>query len=231
MRSGPSTSKAAELRLQDRGDAPLDLLDVATSRQLVKSAAGRRVGPEKETDDFVRDDTGKMLIRDEELEAAQKKRKRRGADYDSDDSDFDDMRGIADLSLAMKSVARSVRFAPSSAGRRSQGGPSSSQAGGQSLGGRSAAGHGGRGQGSAAKPAPAHSGDRFKAKHRAGGDTKGSSKVEPYAYWSFDRKMLNRRAGKKATASKSLKTIVKAVKTGAAKATTTKQHVKRQRVT
>lgn len=33
---------------------------------------------------------------------------------------------------------------------------------------------------------------------------KGSSKVEPYAYWPLDRKMLNRRAGKTAEAKKGL---------------------------
>ena len=44
-----------------------------------------------------------------------------------------------------------------------------------------------------------HSGDRFKPKKAStGGDTHsgggggGGGKVEPYAYWQFDRKMLNR---------------------------------------
>ena len=35
-------------------------------------------------------------------------------------------------------------------------------------------------------------GCRFKAKKGAAGDTKGSSKLEPYAYWPLDRKLLNR---------------------------------------
>ena len=54
-----------------------------------------------------------------------------------------------------------------------------------------------------------HSGKRFAAsKQGAGGDVKGKSKVEPYAYWPLDRKMINRRAGKKAEASKGLASIV-----------------------
>jgi ribosomal RNA-processing protein 12 len=61
-----------------------------------------------------------------------------------------------------------------------------------------------------------HSGDRFKAK--TGGDMKGKSKVEPYAYWPLDRRMLNKkRKGKQAQASKGLANIVKGAKAGAAK--------------
>ena len=41
--------------------------------------------------------------------------------------------------------------------------------------------------------------------------------MEPYAYWQFDRKMLNRRRGKQAGASKKLGTLVQAAQAGAAK--------------
>lgn len=69
----------------------------------------------------------------------------------------------------------------------------------------------GLGRGSAS-----HSGERFRAK--TGGDKKGSSKVEPYAYWPLDRRMLNKkRRGKQAQASKGLSNIVKGAKAGAAK--------------
>lgn len=64
---------------------------------------------------------------------------------------------------------------------------------------------------------------RFKARKTAGGDTKGSSKVEPYAYWPLDRKMLNKRSAKQATAAKGLSNIVQGAKKGAA------QGKKRQR--
>ena len=58
---------------------------------------------------------------------------------------------------------------------------------------------------------------RFKARKGAKGDTKGGSKVEPYAYWPLDRKMLNRRAGKQAAAKKGLQRVVKGAKAGATK--------------
>ena len=37
---------------------------------------------------------------------------------------------------------------------------------------------------------------------------KGKSTVEPYAYWPLDRKLLNRRASKKAVAKQGLTDIV-----------------------
>ena len=51
-------------------------------------------------------------------------------------------------------------------------------------------------------------GCRFKAK-AAGGDVKGSSAVEPYAYWPLDRKMLNRRPSKTASAKAGLGAVVR----------------------
>lgn len=62
-----------------------------------------------------------------------------------------------------------------------------------------------------------HAPHRFKSKGRAGGDTKGASRVEPYAYWPLDRKMLNRRPAKKAAAEQGLDAVVRAAKSGAAK--------------
>ena len=51
---------------------------------------------------------------------------------------------------------------------------------------------------------------RFKAcKGGAGGDVRGSSRVEPYAYWPLDRKLLNRRPGKKAAAEQGLQAVVR----------------------
>lgn len=71
--------------------------------------------------------------------------------------------------------------------------------------------------------AVSHSGERFRAK--TGGDKKGSSKVEPYAYWPLDRRMLNKkRRGKQAQASKGLSNIVKGAKAGAAKGRKAKRH-------
>lgn len=59
----------------------------------------------------------------------------------------------------------------------------------------------------------------------AGGDVKGSAKVEPYAYWPLDRRLMNRRQQKSKGAKKGLDKIVAAAKEGAAKG----QKAKRQR--
>lgn len=112
----------------------------------------------------------------EPLQDEKKKRKRGGADddgWDSDDSDFDDLRGFerSGLSLALKG-AKSVALAPSiaaslggrSLGAKSAGGRST---GAKSAGGRSVASHAER----SAKhhKGSQHSGDRFKAKKKGTG--------------------------------------------------------------
>ncbi|KAK9818389.1 hypothetical protein WJX72_011834 [[Myrmecia] bisecta] len=204
-RSRQGEAKQAQRRLPGGAgdDDPMDLLDAGTSRQLVRSAAGK--APRDEVmDDFERGEGGRMIIREEKVKA---KRKRGGGldDRASDDSDFDDLRGIAGAKEALRAGgAKTVRFAASVAGSE----------GGRTLGARSQA------RSSAARSLGAksrgsqHSGDRFKAKG-TGGDVKGSSKVEPYAYWPLDRKMLNRRPSKKAAAQKGLENIVGAAKAGA----------------
>lgn len=89
----------ARLRERGDGDDPMDLLDASASRALVKSAAGRSesAGREQAVDDFRRGDDGRMVI--EELEGGGRgkgKRKRGGEDdYDSADSDFEDLRQYA----------------------------------------------------------------------------------------------------------------------------------------
>jgi hypothetical protein len=45
----------------------------------------------------------------------------------------------------------------------------------------------------------------------------GSTSTEPYAYWSLDRRMLNRRKGKQASASTKLAAVVGGAKAGALK--------------
>lgn len=104
-----------------------------------------------------------------------KKRKRGPADdgWDSEDSDFEDLKGFerSGLSLALRG-AQSVALAPSiaaSLGGRSLAAKSAGGAsrGGRTVGGRSQASHGERSQ----KPQKGsqHSGDRFKAKRKGTG--------------------------------------------------------------
>ena len=54
---------------------------------------------------------------------------------------------------------------------------------------------------------PSALGAQFKAK-KAGGDVKGASSVEPYAYWPLDRKMLNRRPSKTTSAKAGLDAVI-----------------------
>lgn len=178
---------------------------------MVKFAAGNAMSAAARGDvadnAFPHADDGRFVINEEDK--VQKKRKRRGDDlgFGSDnDSDMEDMRGFAGLDAAVRSVAnaKSVRFAPSiaaSLGNRSQGQRS---AGSKHKGGAPAAG------------GKQHTGDRFKPKAAgATGDVKGKAAVDPYAYWQFDRKMLNRRRGKQAAASKGLSGIVGGAQAGA----------------
>lgn len=53
---------------------------------------------------------------------------------------------------------------------------------------------------------------RFKAKKGAGGDAKGNSRLEPYAYWKLDRRLLNKRKGKRNEARQDLRKIGSAKK-------------------
>lgn len=60
--------------------------------------AGVRAAREREEDDFQRADDGRMVIADDEEGAGGKKKRKRAGDadgYNSDDSDFDDLRGYA----------------------------------------------------------------------------------------------------------------------------------------
>jgi ribosomal RNA-processing protein 12 len=167
------------------------------------------------------------VIREEdEGRSSKAKKRKRGRDADGfgseDDSDMEDMRGFAGLDAAVRSVAnaKSVRFAPSiaaSLGNRSLGNRSS----GSKQGGRPGASGSGK----------QHTGDRYKPKAAgASGDVKGKASVDPYAYWQFDRKMLNRRRGKQAAAAKGLGGIVGGAQAGALKGAKAKRAAAASRV-
>ena len=58
-----------------------------------------------------------------------------------------------------------------------------------------------------------HSADTYRAKKGAKGDVQNKSrKLEPYAYWPLDPKLLNRRASKRATAKDGLSNVVRNAK-------------------
>jgi ribosomal RNA-processing protein 12 len=222
QQGGPGSVKSGRSRgggaggvsFMEEGEEPMDLLEAGASRQLSRQAAGQRAAAARQSRGDGADQSlehaadGRLVIEDEEAKGRAKALKRkRGREEgwlgDSDDSDMEDMKSFAGLSAAMKSVAnaKSVRFAPSIAA--SLGGKSKAGSmGGKSVGGRSAQ----------------HSGDRYKPKKAGtGGDVKAGGSVEPYAYWQLDRKMLNRRRGKQAAASKGLAGVVRGAAAGVAK--------------
>lgn len=54
----------------------------------------------------------------------------------------------------------------------------------------------------------AYTGKEYTSK-KAGGDFHKSDKLDPYAYWPLDRKLLNRRAERKASARKGMASVMK----------------------
>ncbi|KAL6777299.1 hypothetical protein ACKKBF_B20970 [Auxenochlorella protothecoides x Auxenochlorella symbiontica] len=192
---------------------PLDLQDAAAGRELMRSAAvsagGRRArgGADDDgddEDDFPRDGGGRMVVHDPEAGGAGRKRRRASEHFDSDDSDFEDLRGFSGLDLALKgaqSVARAPSLAASIGGR---------SAAARSAGGASARSARGRGAGGARRAQ--HTGERFKSA-KAGGDVS-KGRTEPYAYWPLDRRLMNRRAHKAKGAKQGLDAVVNAGRRG-----------------
>lgn len=175
------------------GHDAFDLLDPMSSRRAGIPGSGRD-GAERNKNDFEIGKDGRMVIREETL--LNQKRKRSEADeagFDSEDSDFEDLKDISGLSLAIRG-AKSVdtnRYDDGSGGAsRRQGGKSASTKSNPEQ-----------------RRNAQHTGDRFKSR-KAGGDVKGKAKVEPYAYWPLDRKLLNRRAAKSRGAKKGLDKVI-----------------------
>lgn len=179
----------------------MNLLDASTSRRMVgmnvrRSGHMERERAEEDKIIFAKDDQGKLIIEEEDKQV-----KKRGRDdfldgFDSEDSDIEEIRSIHGASLALKgatSVAKASSYAgtikTSNSGKRKKNERGSN-----------------------------HSGDRFRAKSKGtGGDVKGKSAIEPYAYWPLDRKMLNRRQHKTRKAKQGLDKVVNAAKDGALK--------------
>ena len=168
---------------------PLNLLEGSTIRRLVGMNVRRSGHIEKErmAEDgitFDRGDDGKLIINEES-----KKRGRDEGEYEDSDEDSDDviLRGITGQELALRG-SQSMAKAASYAGITSR--------------------YGDRGSKKVSRGSSI-SGDRFKS-GKAGGDVKGKSKVEPFAYWPLDRRLMNRRQHKTKAAKDALKAVVNA---------------------
>lgn len=176
------------------GHDAFDLLDPMSSRRVgirdTRNAAGRT------RMDFSIGSDGRMVIKEESMLNQKRKRSEAGeAGFDSEDSDFEDLKNISGLSLAIRG-AKSVdtsRYADVDV----SGGASKRQGGKSGLVKSTAE----------ERRSSQHTGDKFKSR-KAGGDVKGKAKVEPYAYWPLDRKLLNRRAAKSRGAKKGLEKVI-----------------------
>lgn len=170
---------------------PLNLLEGSTIRHLVGMNVRRSGHVEKErmAEDaitFNRGDDGKLIINEES-----KKRGREIEDeYDESDEDSDDviLRGITGQELALKG-SQSMAKAASYAGITSR--------------------YGDRASKKKVSRGSSISGDRFRS-IKSGGDVKGKSKVEPFAYWPLDRRLMNRRQHKTKAAKDALRAVVNA---------------------
>jgi len=194
---GATTARGASVR---GGRARVDVGDGEDPTDLLEGGAGRRVrgnrlrgrDEDDEAMEFERDPDGRLVIYEEGG-----KRRKVGGDGDSDNDSDDDL--LAEWGKASgrrgSGAARSV--AGQSVGGKSLGGKS---AGGRSAGGRSRAGPG--------RKHDQHSGKQYESK-KAGGDVKGKSKLEPYAYWPLDRKLMNRRKSKARAGMEGLRSVVK----------------------
>lgn len=188
-------SKASKQTLTELGE-PLNLLEPSASRRMVRmnvrrSALQQQRRKEEDEIEFEQGEDGRLIVKEE------RKSSKRARDdfldgFESDDSDIEDIKGIQGASLALRG-AQSIAKASSYAATAKSGALST-----RSLDKK-------RQKGSQ------HSGKRFKAKG-TGGDVKGKSSLEPYAYWPLDRKLLNRRTQKSKSAREDLRQIVGASK-------------------
>lgn len=188
-------SKASKQTLTELGE-PLNLLEPSASRRMVRmnvrrSALQQQRRKEEDEIEFEQGEDGRLIVKEE------RKSSKRARDdfldgFESDDSDIEDIKGIQGASLALRG-AQSIAKASSYAATAKSGALST-----RSLDKK-------RQKGSQ------HSGKRFKAKG-TGGDVKGQSSLEPYAYWPLDRKLLNRRTQKSKSAREDLRQIVGASK-------------------
>lgn len=202
MNAGPARKAASTGQLANEGSNPMNLLDSSASAALMRSAAGKWHAPEEPqgASEFERNAAGQFVFKEEKENGGKKHgdddplstkwRKRRRPDTaaeESDDSEFEDMRGVAGLPAVLKGTQ-----------------------GAQSLKGASkyASGASMKSKASRASDPGQLSGAKYKAK-KASGDNQGGNRVEPFAYWRFDKNMLNTRANKNQRAKSQLGSMVK----------------------
>ncbi|KAK3265774.1 hypothetical protein CYMTET_25573, partial [Cymbomonas tetramitiformis] len=218
---GRDKGKNRGIMLHDEG---LDLLDETAMRRSLKST-GPSGSASREDEEFHMDHEGKMVI-SETWQDKKGGRKRLAGERDDLGSDDDDDKASVMTRTTQGGKSQGGKSMRSE-GRKSQGGRSAAT----SAGGRSAATSAG-GRSTKRQKYDMNSGGLYKAKKGTGGDRM-VGKMDPYAYWQFDPKMLNRRAVKKKAAEKGLNRVI-ARKSAGSKDTGSRAHraaVKRRTAT
>lgn len=197
------TQMFSDFGSDDESDGPFSTQHTATSRSRTESKAStrlsrRRQGDKKLLDKFIDHSTGDPLdlldqktVRLALKSAAGKKR----AAPDDDDEKFEvDPEGR----IIVREEREKWKKKPAPRDDEEADGKSSVRS--QSIKKRRTSGSGW-----------AYTGHEYTSK-RASGDLKKKDKMEPYAYWPLDRKLLNRRSDRKASARKGMSSVMKITK-------------------
>jgi len=195
---GPRSAAAAAAkratggaRLPAAGDAPLDLLDdSAMRRSMLPQGERRRVKFEDDDDgDYRIGADGKLMIVEESAGA-----KRRREEDEENGSEGGRSRWTSRTG-------------------KSRGGASAARTNATGRTARTSGTHNSQGVKRQRTTHERHSADLYKAKGKTTGDVYSkSTKLEPYAYWPLDPKLLNRRNSKKVAARAQLGGVVKSAK-------------------
>uniref|UniRef100_A0A804PP75 RRP12-like protein n=1 Tax=Zea mays TaxID=4577 RepID=A0A804PP75_MAIZE len=197
------TQMFSDFGSDDESDGPFSTQHTATSRSRTESKAStrlsrRRQGDKKLLDKFIDHSTGDPLdlldqktVRLALKSAAGKKR----AAPDDDDDKFEvDPEGR----IIVREEREKWKKKPAPRDDEEADGKSSVRS--QSIKKRKTSGSGW-----------AYTGHEYTSK-KASGDLKKKDKMEPYAYWPLDRKLLNRRSDRKASARKGMSSVMKITK-------------------
>uniref|UniRef100_A0A1D1YZ83 RRP12-like protein n=1 Tax=Anthurium amnicola TaxID=1678845 RepID=A0A1D1YZ83_9ARAE len=191
-----TNSRASSSRLKQRASAKrlsedlldqLDLLDRQKTRLSLHLSGNRKRKAESDEEPEIAAD-GRLVIREEGLR--QRGKKRVSSDYDLDTRSEITGRRLRKGTKHLSSDSDAI-----------------TQAGSESLASSSTRAHRKR-QKTKGDSGWAYAGSEYTSK-KASGDVKFKDKLEPYAYWPLDRKLLNRRTELKAVARKGMAKVMK----------------------
>jgi len=186
-----SNKRLPEDAMDTGGGEPLDLLDTQRTREVLRGPKSQFT--KNDVDDEVEFTADGKLIVDESGDRIREKLKRKKQwEEDHPDTESQGGQSLKRRRAGDKSVSGKARSTREQAGSRA---------------------------GTMQKPkkAPssswAYTGSEYaNQKSKVGGDVKKEGKLDPYAYWPLDPKMLNRREAKRTAARKGMASVIKSTK-------------------